>query len=71
MNQEEIDMNNRLQMIELVYKEIGQFRKISCILIMKKFKLSEDISQYICQKIWLRNHLEARKMAKDLEYRLS
>lgn len=67
MNKEEIEMNNNEKMIELVYNKIGHFKKISPMLVMKKFKLSEEIAKIICQKIWLINHIEAKRLAKDVE----
>lgn len=52
---------------ERVYIELKGFRKISPLLVMKKYKLSEDLASKICRDIWLKQHLEAREWAKDIE----
>lgn len=48
---------------------LKQFKRISPFLIMRKFKLSHEAANKICQKIWLRQHLEARKLMKDFNNR--
>ncbi len=55
------------EMKERIHAELIDFKKISPILIMKKFKLSHDIAEKICLMIWLDQHLEARKMALGIE----
>ncbi len=68
MNEEEIDMNNSSHIVDMVIRDLGHFRKISHFLIMKKFGLDEDLSKIICQKVWLKQHLEARELAKGFMY---
>jgi ribosomal protein S25 len=49
------------------YTELKKFKKISTILVMKKYQLNEDAARKICQNVWLRQHIEAREMAKGIE----
>jgi len=53
--------------IEKIRNELKNNRKISPILVMKKYRLSEDMATKVCQNIWLNQHLEARKMALGIE----
>ena len=52
---------------EEAYKLLSKFKRITPVFLMKKFHLNPDCANVLCQKIWLRQHLEARKLAKELE----
>ncbi len=54
-------------MYEKINKELKNFNKISTILVMKKYNLSENKARKICQSIWLDRHLEARKLALGMQ----
>lgn len=34
--------------------------------LMRKFNITDDIAKKICTIVWLRQHLEARKLAKEI-----
>lgn len=42
-------------------------KRISPICLMRKYHLNIDIAKKLCSKIWLRQHLEGRKFAKEVE----
>lgn len=47
---------------EKAYQMLTEFRKINPPLLMRRFKLTYNESLLICQKVWLRQHVEARKL---------
>lgn len=57
-----------LNITERAYHELKEFRHISTALIMKRYKLTEDKAARLCHKICLIRHLEARALAKEVEY---
>lgn len=42
-------------------------KRISPFLFMRKFGLCANAANKLCAKIWLRQHLEARKLAKEID----
>ncbi len=56
-----------LSLTDKAFTDLASFKKISPILIMKKYHLSEDLAKKICQNVWLRQHKEAREMARSVE----
>ena len=54
--------------IEEAWDLLKEYRQITPVFIMRKFQLSRKMATIVCQKIWLRQHLEARALAKDLEF---
>lgn len=67
MQRDFIEMNNENQMIDRIYNETYNLSRISPIFISKKYGLNDEIAQKICQRIWLRNHNEARELAKAFQ----
>jgi hypothetical protein len=51
---------------EKAYQVACSNRKISPLMFMRKFKLNIEAATELCQKVWLRQHLEARKLAASL-----
>jgi len=51
-----------------IYDDLSQFRKISPTLIEKKYGMNEESAYKICCKIWLMRNIEARNLAKSIEY---
>jgi hypothetical protein len=56
-------MNENLE--EEAFKLMNAFRKITPILLMRKFKLNAEMANKLCDKISLRQHLEMRKFVKE------
>jgi hypothetical protein len=52
---------------DAAYALLNEFRRITIPLLMRRFKLNAESSTKLCHKLWLRQHLEARKYAKELE----
>lgn len=52
---------------EEMEKILVEFNGVSPLVVMRRLKVSLDMAKDLCQKVWLRQHLEARKLAKDLE----
>ena len=59
-------MNETLE--EKAYAYLEFHRKITPTFLIFKLKLSDDAANKLCGKIQLRQHLEARKLAKQIEY---
>lgn len=53
--------------LEQAYELSNIYRKISSFLLMRKLKINNDLAVKICNKVALRRHLEARKLAKEFE----
>lgn len=53
--------------IEKAYELLKIHRRISPPLLMRKFKIKYDMARKICNKVALRSHLEAKKLAKEVE----
>ena len=51
------------------YDLLNQCIRISPLFLMRKFKLTYAKSYEICLRVWLRQHLEARMLAKNIESR--
>lgn len=62
-------MNETLE--DKAYQCLNEFRRVTPCLFMRRFSLSLDGATKLCAKIWLRQHLEARKLAKEVEYNLN
>lgn len=58
-------MENELE--NKIFEFCSNLKKISPFLLMRKFKLNYDTANKICSKIWLKNHLEARNLARQVE----
>jgi hypothetical protein len=58
-------MENELE--NKIYEFCNGFKRISTTLIMMKFKLKYESANYFYCKILLRNHNEARELAKIFE----
>lgn len=52
---------------EKAFSFLKEFRRITPFLIMRRFHLKYDAALKICCKVWLRQHLEARKLTKEWE----
>ena len=52
-----------------MFNELSDFKKISPMLIQKRYGLNEESAHKICCKIWLLRNIEARNLAKGIEYR--
>lgn len=51
-----------------IFIELSEFKKISPSLIQKRYGLNEESSQKICNKIWILRYIQARNLAKGIEY---
>ena len=47
---------------EQAYQMLNEFRKINPTLLMRRFKLNHETALLICEKVWLRQHIETRKL---------
>lgn len=45
---------------------LKDFRRITPALLMRRFKIKGEFASKICQKIWLRQHAEARMAASKI-----
>lgn len=52
---------------EEIYQLALKHPRITPPLIMRKFKITYGKAKELRAKVFLRNHLEARQMAKDIE----
>ena len=51
---------------EKIVEYFKEYRKTTPALIMRKFQVSAEFANKICYSIWLTQHLEARKLAKEI-----
>jgi hypothetical protein len=58
-------MENELE--NKIFEFCANLMKISPLMLMRKFKLNYDAANKICRKIWLKNHIEARKLSRQIE----
>lgn len=49
------------------FEYLKSFRRISPVFLMRKFKLTYKMAINVCQKIYLRQHVEARKLSRELQ----
>jgi hypothetical protein len=52
---------------ESVYGLLDEFRRVTPLLVMRRFKVSGQCAQKLCYKVWNRQALEAREYMKALE----
>ena len=52
---------------ESVWEFSKNFPKVTPFLIMRKFRVTFVKAKTLCQKVWDRKHLEARKMAQEIK----
>lgn len=52
---------------EEAYRLSFIYPRLSTCLLMRKFKINYETAKSLRGKVFLRNHLEARRMAKDME----
>ncbi len=56
---------------ELAYQYCNEnFFRPTITLLMRKFKINFEAAEKLSAKVRLRNHLEARKLAKEIENNL-
>lgn len=55
--------------VESAWKILHEFKRITPALIMRKLHVNGETANKICQKVWLRQNREARKIIKELELR--
>jgi hypothetical protein len=48
--------------------ELYKQRRITTPFLMRKLKISWDMAQRICNKIWIRSYREAKALANGLEF---
>ena len=53
---------------EKAYELSKTERRISPFFLMRKFKITFNCAQNICQKVWLRMHKDAKELASQLEF---
>lgn len=54
------------ELTKRAYEISKGFRRVSPALFMRKLKLSWDGAFKVCCKVWLKQHLEARELAKKI-----
>lgn len=54
------------ELIEKAYLMLLEYPKITPLLVMRRFGINSEMAKEVCAKVWLRQHLEARKMAKEI-----
>lgn len=53
--------------IEKAWELLNEFKRITPILVARKFKLEMKFAQKVCEQVWLRQNREAREAAMELE----
>lgn len=53
--------------IQKAWNLLKEFRRITPLLIARKFKLRLEYAQKVCQHVWLRQHITARQAAVGLD----
>ena len=54
------------KMVDICYDMLEEYTRISVILVMKKLRINEEMAKKICCKVWLRQHLNGKKLARDI-----
>ena len=52
---------------QAAYELSQHCRKITPVMLMRKFKLTYQVCHKLCCKVWLKNNIEAKNLASDLE----
>lgn len=53
--------------MEKAYELSQVHRRISPAMLVRKFEINHAMASKICNKVSLRRHLEARKLAREIE----
>jgi|FreactTroBogLake_1042271.scaffolds.fasta_scaffold34893_2 predicted protein tyrosine phosphatase len=54
------------EMIEQAYQMLNEYPKVTPLLVMRRLGINADMANAVCARVWLRQHLEARKLAKEI-----
>jgi hypothetical protein len=53
------------ELIEQAWQILNISQRVTPPLLMRKLKIDGDMAGKICSIVWLRQHLEARQLAKE------